>query len=212
MKKIDLTSQRFGRWTVESEAEPYPNGNGTRWNCICDCGNKAVVASTSLRKGRSRSCGCLHEDELRQRKKHGHAGHIASGQLEGRSRLYNIWALMKQRCTNPNTERYSIYGGRGIKVCDEWQEFKPFMEWANKNGYKKSASIDRIDPDGNYEPGNCRWATSKEQANNTRANVNIAYMSETHTASEWSELTGIKLCTILKRYHSGWSIPDILSK
>lgn len=211
MKKEDLKGQRFGRWTVIEPAITYPS-KGTRWLCKCDCGKERVVAAQSLKRGRSKSCGCLHIDINKSHAKHGCAGTITNGILKGRSRLYNTWGKMKQRCSNPKIERYPVYGGRGIRVCDEWQTFKPFKEWAYKNGYKEGLQIDRINNDGDYEPSNCRWVTPKQNANNTSRNIDITYCGETHSIAVWSELTGIKAGTIYKRYHQGWSIPSILEK
>lgn len=129
------------------------------------------------------------------------------------TRIYDIWRSMRQRCYNPNTNRYKNYGGKGIKVCDEWREsFEAFYEWAMANGYADNLTIDRKDTNGNYEPNNCRWVTMKEQQNNRLNNHLETYNGETHTIAEWSEITGIKMCTLwarLKKY--GWSIEKALT-
>lgn len=216
MKKEDLVGQKFGRWTVIAQAEPYRSREGskkgTRWLCRCDCGNEKIVAATSLKKGRSKSCGCLHIEVNQSLTKHGHAGTIRKGVLKGRSQLYNTWGRMKQRCSNPKVERYPRYGGRGITVCEEWQTFKPFMEWALANGYEEGLQIDRIDNNGNYEPENCRWVTPRENTHNTSRSINLTLNGETHSISEWAEITGIKAGTLYKRYHLGWSTQNILTK
>lgn len=212
MNKEDLMGQKFGRWTVVAPAEPYKNGNGTRWLCRCECGKERIVAATSLKRGRSQSCGCFHIEVNQSLTKHGHAGTIQKGILKGRSRLYNTWGKMKQRCSNPKVERYPQYGGRGITVCEEWQTFKPFMEWALANGYEEGLQIDRIDNDGNYEPRNCRWVTPRENTLNTSRTINLTLNGETHSISEWAEITGIKAATLYKRYHLGWSTQSILTK
>lgn len=167
MKKIDLTGQRFGRLTVIGCTGHKQNGNYT-WNCVCDCGKEVVIKSDHLRRGDTRSCGCINIG--RQKgipKKHGFA---CDGKRE---RLYAVWASMRTRCENPKHIHYRHYGGRGIKVCDEWHDFEAFKKWVLANGYDKNAprgkcTIDRIDTDGNYCPDNCRWTDMKTQCNNKR--------------------------------------------
>lgn len=142
----DLTGRRFGKLTAESYER---TGNSLKWICKCDCGNIVKAYGYDLQRGRVTSCGCRKE-------KHG-----------GRySRLYEIWHSMKSRCNNKCHKFYKYYGGKGIKVCSEWENsFVLFREWAFGHGYDDSLTIDRIDSSGNYEPGNCQWITAKE---NTR--------------------------------------------
>lgn len=187
---IDLTGQRFGRLEVLKY-----NGN-SRWECKCDCGKIVYPKGGNLRKGDISSCGCLRKDVA-------YNNHITHG--ETKSRLYRIWKLMRRRCNNINDVSYPLYGGRGISVCEEWSQYEPFKLWALSNGYSEELSIDRIDPNGNYEPSNCRWATAKEQANNKRNNHKLCFNGETHTISEWSEITGLKRTTIIERINAGWS-------
>ncbi len=156
-----MIGQRFGRLTVIAEGE-RPNGKGVKhWICQCDCGNiTRPVSGSSLRLGRTKSCGCIHREGLARR-------NTTHGKYH--TRLHGIWNGMKQRCNNPNNHKYKDYGGRGISVCVEWEDdFGAFYEWSMSNGYAEGLSVDRIDNDGNYCPGNCRWATATEQRHNRR--------------------------------------------
>lgn len=130
--------------------------------------------------------------------------------VKGRARIKNIWDGMKDRCNNANSKSYKYYGGRGITICEEWQnDFNAFYEWATANGYADDLSIDRIDVNGNYEPSNCRWATAKEQCNNKRNNVLITYGGITHTAAEWGEITGLSGNMLAQRARKGYDAERI---
>lgn len=182
-KVLDLVGKKFGRLTVQ---ERYINDNkgGARWCCSCDCGNFTIVRTYHLTSGKIRSCGCIKKEMLSNRKD----AHHKTG-----TKLYRIWAGIKQRCFNSNHKNYSRYKGRGITVCNEWKnDFLSFYNWSLKNGYKDGLTIERINNDGNYCPENCRWSTRKEQANNTSRNRFIFYNGEIHTVSEWSKKFGIK--------------------
>lgn len=135
--------------------------------------------------------------------KHGMAG----------TRLYRAWTNMRNRCNRKADKEYKHYGGRGIKVCEEWKnDFETFKEWALSNGYYDNLTLDRIDTNGNYEPNNCRWITRKAQNNNMTTNVRLTYNGITHNLSEWSEITGISYPTIQGRVRRGWKTEDILFK
>ncbi len=152
----DITGERFGLLVAKSIAGIDRNGDA-RWNCICDCGNITVAKYRHLICGEIKSCGCWKNAP----KKH---GMTVKGK---RPRIYGIWEGMKQRCTNPNVDRYPRYGGRGIEVCQEWMnDFEAFYKWAMANGYADDLTIDRIDNDGNYTPDNCRWVTIAENLRN----------------------------------------------
>lgn len=193
MRLKDLTGQKFGKLTVIERAENQ--GKNTVWFCQCECGNTVKVKSTNLITGNTKSCGCLR-------------GHNSVHNLSNH-RIYKIWTNMKSRCYNKNTINYNRYGGRGIKVCDGWQKFENFNDWAIKNGYKENLTLDRINVNGNYEPNNCRWLSVKEQNRNTRTNRLIIYKGETHCVSEWAEILGINAKLIYDRLRKNWTIEEV---
>lgn len=141
----DLTGMKFGRVTAISYEK---TGNSLKWKCRCDCGNEVIAYGYDLQRGRVVSCGC-------RKIKHG----------SRETRLYNIWIGMRKRCNNPNHKFYKYYGGKGVSVCSEWEDFGKFKEWALSNGYKEHLTIDRIDSNKDYCPANCQWITGSE---NTR--------------------------------------------
>lgn len=129
-----------------------------------------------------------------------------------RSRIYHIWNSMKQRCSNPKTISYKYYGAKGVEVCQEWQDsFQAFYDWAMANGYAENLTIDRKDTNGNYCPENCRWATNKEQQNNTSYNKLHTYNGETLNVMQWAEKTNISANLLYKRLARGWDIEKALN-
>ena len=162
---VDLVGQRFGRLTVV-EFDSIKD-HKARWKCVCDCGLTVIVRGNALRSGNTKSCGCLHREKLIET---GHANTKHGESHDRRTRLYTIWCGMRQRCTNPNRQAYALYGGKGVTVCEDWNEYSSFKDWAMKNGYADNLSIDRINPEKGYSPDNCRWITPSE--NTARANKN----------------------------------------
>lgn len=157
----NVTGHRFGRWVAIDD--PQRRGKGHYYcRCRCDCGTERDVYCPSLTRGVSLSCGC-HKAEVTGRRARSH-GDARPGKK--RERLYTTWASMHGRCRNPNNKSFARYGGRGIRVCDDWTTYPPFREWALGAGYTDALTIDRIDNDRGYSPGNCRWVTIEEQQRN----------------------------------------------
>lgn len=209
-KGRDLIGERFGRLIVIEE-----NGrNKSRqkmWLCRCDCGNEKEVPTSYLTSGDTTSCGCYRKEcELKNLSKFW--GKPRTHGLS-KTRIYQIWADMKDRCNNNKNQFYKNYGGRGIKVCDEWTtDFMNFYNWAMENGYKEELTIDRINVDGNYEPNNCRWATWKLQANNKRTSRKITIYGKTKTAYEFEKQYGISAHVLIDRYDKGYRDDKLIYK
>ena len=127
---------------------------------------------------------------------------------KSKTRIYNTWQNMKKRCNSPTNKFYYRYGGRGITYCSEWENFEPFYEWAMNNGYQENLTIDRIDVDGNYCPENCRWATKKEQNNNTRRNRLLTYMGRTQNLGQWCEELGLSRRRVTYRLNCGLTVEE----
>lgn len=202
----DLTGKVFGRLSVlyrDDDSVAKSGKRHTKWMCQCECGNMISVVSNNLTRGATTSCGCARKEIVSERMKtHG----------DTNTRLYGVWSSMKARCLNSHTTHYVDYGGRGIKVCDEWKaSYESFKSWALESGYEEGKSIDRIDTNGNYEPQNCRWVTSVAQANNRRSNRMFTFNGETHNLTEWAEIVGINPKTLFNRIYSGWSFEKAIT-
>lgn len=195
----DLSGERFGRVILKEKVESI--NYRIRYSCLCDCGNIKVIDLASLKSGATRSCGCLHSETARNLKyKHGMTG----------GRPYRIWDNMVRRCKNKGASKYKNYGGRGISVSEEWKVFSNFWE-DMKIGYSDYLTLDRINNDGNYCKENCRWATTKTQANNTSRNHRIYFKGKSLTLSEWSAVKNISVRAIIGRIKRGWTIEQALT-
>lgn len=195
------TEERYGRLLfVRMTEQHYHSGANRLALCVCDCGNEWRGLKSDLRSGRVRSCGCLRKQSARDR--HTIHGHARPGR---KTAEYHSWLNMNRRCCDPSNSKYRIYGGRGIVVCASWREsFEAFLRDMGRKPSREH-TIDRIDNDGNYEPGNCRWATKREQANNTRTAVRLTMDGRTMTASQWQAVTGIVASILTARHRAGWS-------
>lgn len=208
----DLTGKTFGRLTViefdHSKPRFYASGGvrGHRyyWKCLCECGNYKVIEHYNLIQGKINSCGCYNKEIARKN----HTTHSLSN-----TRIYNIWSKIKSRCYRPKDNKFYIYGGRGIKVCNEWKnDFKAFYDWAMNNGYKNDLTIDRINVNGNYEPDNCRWVDLFVQANNKRNNRIISFNNKKLTLAEWAKELNLPYSVLECRINKHkWSIEDALT-
>jgi hypothetical protein len=203
---VDLVGQVFGSLTVVALSERRDR-EGRWWECRCRCGKQVFAVTRSLRSGNTRSCGCARK-----------AGVLAAVMTHGATSRdghmpeYHVWQVMNQRCHLPSSRGYALYGGRGITVCDRWRhDFAAFIADMGRRpgpGY----SLDRIDNDGHYGPGNVRWATPKEQQRNRGNNRRLTVNGETLTLAEWSERTGLPRNTIAWRLRDGWSEEDAITK
>lgn len=199
--RSDLTGVRRGLLTVVAIHDR--KGGHPRWFCRCDCGGTSIITDYTLRHGTTMSCGCLSSrttigDRVR---------------IHGKTSCpeYKVWCGMKRRCLNRNERSYVQYGGRGISICARWaNSFEAFLE---DMGARPSIrhEVDRIDNNGNYEPGNCRWLLKAKQAQNRRNNTYITHDGKTLCLMEWQRITGIKYATIQHRIYRGWSVSDALT-
>ena len=202
MRPLDLTGQRFGRLTAIERIGSTERGSAL-WRCKCDCGNEKAVSAAILRSGNIKSCGCFRSEYMSATR----SSHRMTG-----TRIYKTWLGVKSRCYRKGDKEYANYGGRGIKVCEEWHTFEPFYEWAMNSGYADGLTIDRINVNGDYTPENCRWATRKEQSNNKRTCRMITYNGETKNLTQWAEMYEMRADTLSYRLRKGWDIERALTE
>jgi hypothetical protein len=208
MRLIDLTDRQFGRWTVIARGPRQ--GNALTWFCRCECGTEKFVEGASLRRSdtpkSSKSCGCYRRERITR--------HGQSIRRKRNASAYGIWSAMKDRCSNPSNSEYAAYGGRGIKVCSRW--IASYQAFISDMGPRPSRrhSIDRINNDGNYEPGNCRWATRKQQDDNRRNAIMVVYGGKLMRLREVVSKSGsaIPFATIRYRVKHGWPIERALTE
>lgn len=193
----DHTGKRFGRLIAIKYVIIEPKKN--KWICKCDCGNEILVSASRLIKGDTKSCGCYRKELMREKQ-------TTHGQR--RTRLYYIYRSMIQRCADEKSGQYNNYGGRGIKICEEWKKFECFYDWAHKNGYADNLKIDRIDNNIGYCPENCKWSTNLEQANNQRTNLMVGDTGLTLT--QYCRVNNVKYHTIRTRISRGKSTFDLI--
>lgn len=173
MRSTITAGDSFGRLTVLYDSGQRRH-KAVVWECLCQCGNRAQVSTNELRKGDTRSCGCLQREKAALSMRALHDAVAAGERIHSRTvhamhdhPLYETWQAMRQRCNNPNASNFNRYGARGIRVCPQWDSFPQFVADVGPKP-TPSHTLDRIDNDGNYEPGNVRWATPKAQAANRR--------------------------------------------
>lgn len=199
---VDLTGKRFGRLVV---VEYSHSKDGAFWRCQCDCGNKSIVRTALLNNGSAKSCGCGSREAA--------AANAAVARLrrklpfENTSKLKDLYRNMIARCYDKRNKRYANYGGRGIRVCDEWlNNRRSFYQWVTDNGYAVGLQLDRIDVNGDYEASNCRFTGAITQMNNTTRNRFLEWHGARHTVAEWARLLGVSACALQHRVDRGWSI------
>ena len=198
----NLIGQEFGRLVVV-RLHGTNRHRQTLWACVCSCGRETIVARGALRSGNTRSCGCLHGDMLHGRRIHG----------KEPPALYQCWLDMKKRCSNKSSIGYRHYGSRGIAVCKQWaNDFPAFRAFALSRGWRSGLFIDRIDNDGGYSPGNCRFVVRRANNLNTRRMRIVVWRGETRSLHEWSAQVGIKYPILRRRLWRGWSVDRALTQ
>lgn len=197
IKYNSYIGQVFERLTIINILEERSNSGHVLSECRCICGSIVTVPLARLKAGHTRSCGCLEAE-----------GNNYTHRLSS-TRIYKIWKGIKTRCYNPNHHTYAYYGARGIRMCDEWcNDFMSFYTWSTNNGYNDSLSIDRIDPNGHYEPFNCRWVTQKEQQYNKNNSIMVNYYGE-RSLTDLARILNVSPSN-LKYYYEKGTLDDFI--
>lgn len=204
MNFIDLKGQEFGSLKVLEYL------GKSKWLCECKCGNKIIVLGGNLKRGNTQSCGCKRKKQSRINGKNNEK-YVQIKQNTLYKKLYTTWIGIRRRCKSKKSSKYKDYGGRGIDICKQWDNFENFFEWSINNGVKSNLSIDRIDNNGNYEPNNCRWATSKIQQRNRRNSHIVKFKSNTYCITELAEKYNINIRTLRGRLKRGWTIEKAIT-
>ena len=198
-KAKDYTGIRYGS-CVMLRFYGHDEQGRRLWKAKCDCGNEFVARPDHMKRaGHCVTCG--RKNQAKAISKHG----------DYKNPLYAIWQSMRQRCQNPKAQEFHDYGGRGICVCDEWNDWQAFKAWAMANNYKKGLSIERIDVNGNYEPGNCKWIPLSEQGFNKRNSHLITYNGKTQSIAKFAKEYGFRTCVLERRIYRGWTVERALT-
>lgn len=202
-RKKNLIGQKFGRLEVIEEGASFRTRSGkiqcAGWICKCDCGNVVTVRSNSLKTNKTKSCGCLNKEKPSNNIKHHMSGTI----------IYRKYISMKKRCYDEESQNYKYYGGRGITICQEWlDDFMNFYNWAMRNGYEDTLTIERVDVNGNYCPENCCWIPKSSQAHNK---TNTYIVNGEYLAKKARELNVVSPQTARERCKRGWALQDAIS-
>lgn len=197
----NLVGLKFNKLLVLEHAGKNPIGKH-QYLCKCDCGNTTIARSEDIKSGNTKSCGCIRSEQLSQRNfKHGFA----------HTDMYNVWSTMKERCYNENSKAYKNYGGRGIKLSLEWQDYTNFHNDMVLT-YKKGLSIERVDNNKNYSKENCIWAGSIAQANNTKRNRIVELNGEKDTLVRMCKKYNVDYIVMQSRLYKGWSVKEAFEK
>lgn len=192
--------EKYGKLTIIGldHQKTYANGSVVNFvKCKCDCGNEKIINYSNIKRGLVKSCGCITK--------------TANGM--SKTRIYQIYRHLKNRCYSQKDINYKNYGGRGIKVCQEWKDnFMNFYNWAINNGYQENLTIDRIDVNGNYEPNNCRWVNMRTQQNNRTNNRILEYKGQKKTITEWANYCGLSYRNLHYRLNNGYTIEQAIEK
>lgn len=211
MSFVNLSGYQFGSLTVIKRIEDHIASSGRKYPqylCLCKCGKECTALAQQLTAGRKTNCGCLTSQMRSIATTARNTKHGDGNRMGKRNRLYQLWSGMKVRCYNKNDPTYQRYGAKGVKICDAWLDYPAFKEWALANGYDYNAprgkcTIDRIDPNGNYCPENCRFVSVDVQGDNRSNVIHIEYNGETHNLSQWARILCINRTTLLLRYKNG---------